>query len=150
MSQNNPLNDQLKAREPTIQVKKRHTIKAQLIICTLTLAIYSVVVAKGKVHDFKVYKESGQLVATSSKLLADSGYQGLLTHHSNAELPIKRTKNTPLSQADKAHNKALSKQRIVIEHINRRCKVFRVVKDIYRGKHKHYGLTCTVNSTSTA
>jgi hypothetical protein len=41
---------------------------------------------------------------------------------------------------DKAHNKALSKHRIVIEHVNRRCKIFRIVKDVYRGKHKNYSL----------
>ncbi|MDD2661053.1 MAG: hypothetical protein PHY54_15465 [Methylococcales bacterium] len=32
-------------------------------------------------------------------------------------------------------------QRVFIEHINRRCKIFRIVKDVYRGKHKHYSLT---------
>ena len=37
--------------------------------------------------------------------------------------------------------KILSKQRVFIEHINRRCKIFRIVKDVYRGKHKHYSLT---------
>jgi hypothetical protein len=47
----------------------------------------------------------------------------------------------PLSVEYKAHNKALSKQRVFIEHVNRRCKIFRIVKDVYRGKHKNYSLT---------
>ena len=71
-------------------------IKSQLVICTLTLAIYSVVIAKGKVHDFRVYKESHLLLSSESKLLADLGYQGLLSDHKNAKLPIKRKKKTPL------------------------------------------------------
>lgn len=107
----------------------------------LTLAIYSVVIAKGKVHDFRVYKESNILLASQSKLLADLGYQGLLVYHKNSALPIKRKKNMSLTQEEKAFNKDLSKQRILIEHINRRCKIFRIVKDVYRGKHKKYGLT---------
>jgi len=52
----------------------------------------------------------------------------------------KRKKGQPLSAEDKAHNKTLSKQRVFIEHINRRCKIFRIVKEVYRGKHKNYSL----------
>jgi len=107
----------------------------------VTLAIYSVVIAKGKVHDFRVYKESNLLLASPSRLLADLGYQGLLNYHKNAVLPVKRKKNRHLTKEEKAHNKSLSKQRILIEHINRRCKIFRIVKAVYRGKHTHYGLT---------
>lgn len=99
------------------------------------------VIAKGKVHDFRIYKESNLLLSSESELLADLGYQGLLSYHKNAKLPIKRKKNTPLTLKEKAYNKALSQQRILIEHINRRCKIFRIVKDVYRGKHKNYGLT---------
>jgi hypothetical protein len=61
--------------------------------------------------------------------------------HQNSVLPIKKQKGKPLSAEDKAHNKALSKQRVFIEHVNRRCKIFRIVKDVYRGKHKNYSLT---------
>ncbi|HEO65306.1 MAG TPA: IS5/IS1182 family transposase, partial [Spirochaetes bacterium] len=31
-----------------------------------------------------------------------------------------------------------------IEHINRRCKIFRIVKETYRGKHKNYRKTWNV------
>ncbi|MDD5269359.1 MAG: transposase family protein [Methylococcales bacterium] len=74
-------------------------------------------------------------------LLGDSGYQGLDKHHPNSSLPVKKKKGQSLSAEDKAYNKALSKQRIFIEHVNRRCKIFRIVKDVYRGKHKNYSLT---------
>ncbi|WP_340123094.1 transposase family protein [Methylobacter svalbardensis] len=74
-------------------------------------------------------------------LLADSGYQGIHKHHQSSTLPVKKKKGLSLSAEDKAHNKALSKQRVFIEHINRRCKIFRIVKDVYRGKHKNYSLT---------
>ena len=28
---------------------------------------------------------------------------------------------------------------IVVENIIRRCKIFRIAKDVYRGKHKNHG-----------
>jgi hypothetical protein len=37
--------------------------------------------------------------------------------------------------------------KIKIEHVNRRCKIFRIVKATYRGKHKHYRKTWTVVAT---
>src|SRR5664280_2960150 len=111
-----------KTRKHTTQEKKRHTIKAQLVICVLTLAILSVVVGKGQQHDFSVFKDSRLLLHPDVLLLADSGYQGMHKHHQNTTLPIKKKKGQSLSAEDKAHNKALSKQRVFIEHVNRRCK----------------------------
>jgi len=55
-------------------------------------------------------------------------------------IPIKNKKGIKRSEEDKTYNKSLSKKRILIENINRLCKIFRIVKDVYRGKHKNYGL----------
>ena len=107
----------------------------------LTQAILSVAIGKGRQHDFSVFIGSRGLLHPDAALLADSGYQGMHKHHQNAILPIKKKKGQPLSAEDKTHNKALAKQRVFIEHVNRRCKIFRIVKDVYRGKHKHYSLT---------
>ncbi|MDP3875487.1 MAG: transposase family protein [Methylobacter sp.] len=56
-------------------------------------------------------------------------------------MPAKKKKGQPLSAEDKANNKALAKRRVFIENVNRRCKIFRIVKDVSRGKHKNYSLT---------
>ena len=96
---------------------------------------------KGKQHDFSVFKDSRLLLHPDALVLVDSGYQGIQKYHQNSILPIKKKKGQPLSVEDKAHNKALAKRRIFIEHINRRCKIFKIVKDVYRGKHKNYSLT---------
>ncbi len=124
--------------------KKRHTIKAQIIACATTGKIMSVVCAKGKQHDFSVFKDSRVPIHSDSELLADSGYQGIKKHHKNAITPIKKKKGSELSKEDKAFNKSLSKKRILIENINRFCKIFRIVKEVYRGKHKNYGLNWRV------
>ena len=111
------------------------------MICVLTLSILSVVTAKGQQHDFSVFKNSRLLLHPDVLLLVDSGYQGIHKYHPNSTLPVKKKKGQHLTAEDKAHNKALSKQRIFIEHVNRRCKIFRIIKDVYRGKHKNYSLT---------
>ncbi len=67
-------------------------------------------------------------------LLAESGYQGTHKHNKNLILPVKKKKGLFLSAEDQAHNKALLKQRVFIKHINRRCKILRIVKVIYRGQ----------------
>jgi len=118
--------------------KKKHTIKVQLVVCAITLRVLSVYCEKGSVHDFKIFKDSKLLIAPEIKILADSGYQGIEKIHHNSEIPHKKKKNL-LTKKQKQENKKLSKQRIPVEHINRRCKIFRITKEVYRGKHKNYG-----------
>jgi len=107
----------------------------------LTKTILSVAIGKGHQHDFSVFKDSRLLLNPDAHLLGDSGYQGMHKYHQNTLLPVKKKKGLPLSAEDKAHNKVLAKQRVFIEHVNRRCKIFRIVKNVYRGKHKNYLLT---------
>ena len=109
-----------------------------MIISLATLAILSVYCEKGKVHDFKMFKDSGRLIHPTTTLLADLGYQGIHKIHSNSQIPIKRKKKQNLATIDKKYNRQLASVRCAIEHVNRRGKIFRVVKEVYRGKHKYY------------
>lgn len=72
--------------------------------------------------------------------LADSGYQGLGALHSNSRTPAKKTKLHPLSKDQKARNRALSKERILIENIIRKVKIFRILSERYRNRRKRFGL----------
>ena len=74
----------------------------------------------------------------------DSGYQGVDKIYPNTHIPKKKSKNNPLTKVDKAYNRRLAKRRIAVEHINRKCKIFRIVKETYRGKHKNYSKTWNV------
>jgi uncharacterized protein (DUF2344 family) len=89
----------------------------------------------GTTHDFAMFKDSlvGVLPDDISALL-DSGYQGVNKFLPNALIPFKATKNHPLTDEQKAINKIISQYRIVIEHINRELKIFRICKETYRGK----------------
>jgi len=59
--------------------------------------------------------------------------------YKNTLIPIKKSKGQKrLSKAARKFNKLLSKMRIPIENVNRKLKIFRILKDVYRGKHKNY------------
>ena len=95
--------------------KKRHTIKVQLVVCLMTLQILSVICRKGHVHDFKILKESNLKIHSDIDKLGDAGYQGIKKLYPNSYTPIKKTKNKPLTKADKQYNRTLSKKRIRID-----------------------------------
>ena len=89
----------------------------------------------GTVHDFRMFKESLVGVLPDNILaILDSGYQGVNEYLPNAMIPYKATKKKPLRVEEKAFNTMLSKLRVVIEHINRELKIFRICKETYRGK----------------
>ena len=87
-------------------------------------------------------KSSGNFPETEK--LADSGYQGIAKRYANSSTPIKAYRSTPLSQEAKQFNRRLATQRVVIEHIVRQCKIFRITKDVYQVKHRNYGKTWNV------
>jgi len=72
--------------------------------------------------------------------LADSGYQGLEKRCKNSQTPTKKSKNHPLTQQDKARNRAISQQRIGCEHVMGRLKVFKILAHPYRNRRKRFGL----------
>ena len=78
------------------------------------------------------------------KLLADSGYQGIIEIHENSQTPIKKRKNQELTPEEKEYNRQLSKLRIVIENVNRRIKRFKIMCDRYRNKRKRHGLRMNI------
>jgi hypothetical protein len=62
----------------------------------------------------------------------------------NSKIPYKESKFKKLTKEEKKQNKILAKSRIYIEHINRQCKIFRITKETYRGKHKNYSKTWNI------
>jgi hypothetical protein len=74
------------------------------------------------------------------KVLADLGYVGIDKICPNSEIPNKKTKKNPLSKKDKKENRKLSSKRIIVEQINAKIKVFKIVKYPYRNRRKRFGL----------
>jgi len=73
-------------------------------------------------------------IGENVKIIGDSGYQGIKNYHENSEHPIKKPKNRELTEEEKLYNRELAQKRIYIEHVNRRIKIFRICKEVYRNK----------------
>jgi hypothetical protein len=97
--------------------------------------------AEGSCHDFKLYEHSiGSAVSEDILLRGDSGFQGILRLHKNSETPKKKPKGGDLTPEEKAENRRLSRERILIENINAKVKVFKVFANKYRNRRKRFGL----------
>ncbi|WP_269452763.1 IS5 family transposase [Phormidesmis priestleyi] len=114
--------------------KKRHTLKCQVLINQHTGAVICLSFGKGSQHDFKLFQASGVQIHPETESLQDKGYQGIQTLHPNSRLPLKKPKGGTLSPADNAKNQALASERIGIEHVNRRFKIFRILAERYRNR----------------
>jgi hypothetical protein len=60
--------------------------------------------------------------------------------HQNSQTPIQKKRGQKLSQEAKQFNRELAKQRIVIEHVNRCLKIFRLLSSRYRNRRRRFNL----------
>lgn len=105
-----------------------------------TKQVLATAFAKGSTHDFRLFQESRTPLAESIRCLADAGYQGLSRLHPKSQTPVKRSKHHPLTAAQKAANRQLARQRLGVEHLVRKLKVFRILSERYRNRRKRFGL----------
>lgn len=94
----------------------------------------------GKRHDFRLFKESKVRFNTETKVVTDTGYQGLHKLHAHSALPKKRSKKSPLTKQDKKINRALASQRVLNENVIGMLKRFKIIADKYRNRRKRFGL----------
>ncbi len=115
-------------------------MKAQILIDEATGQIIATFFGKGKTHDYKLFQESGVQLGKHQKLRADLGYWGLQTETSKAILPLKNSKLHQLTKAEKKLNRELASKRVKVENVIRRLKIFRILSERYRHRHKRFGL----------
>ncbi|HLO17444.1 MAG TPA: IS5 family transposase [Anaerolineales bacterium] len=120
--------------------KRRHTQKAQLIAHQKTAAIVATAFSQGSKHDFQLFQDGKLDIAQHIRILADAGYQGLADLQENCQTPFKKSKYHPLTKKEKQRNRSLARKRIVIEHIFRKLKVFRILSESYRNRRKRFAL----------
>lgn len=120
--------------------KKRHTLKTQLVVNKNSREIVAVEVRNGKVHDFRIFKESGVHIPAANSVIVDSGYQGSQKIHANTQLPKKKKKKQKLTKEDKRANKQLASDRVMNEHVNGLLKRFKIFAERYRNRRKRFGL----------
>ena len=103
-----------------------------------TAEIVATAFSQGNKHDFQLLKDDKLDIAESIRILADAGYQGLAELHENCQTPFKKSKYHPLTKKEKQKNRSLARKRIVIEHIFRKLKVFRILSERYRNRRKRF------------
>lgn len=111
-----------------------------MIIHQQSMQIIATAFANGSTHDFRLFKENKTVMAYQVLCLADAGYQGLADLHTNSRTPKKKSKHHPLTPEEKASNRELARQRIFIEHVIRKVKIFRILSERYRNRRKRFGL----------
>jgi len=129
--------------------KKKHTVKTQITVNQKGFIVHKSAHVRGSTHDYALYKHSHPDLPDNVRLGLDLGYKGIETDYPklNCVLPFKRKnpgrgkrgmKGAELSPEQKAFNKKLSKERVVVEHTFSRLKKFRIWADEFRNRLKHY------------
>jgi hypothetical protein len=90
---------------------------------------------------YEILKNSKLEINESANIKTDKGFQGIQKLYPNAETPYKSSKHHPLTKEQNQRNRQLAKERTMVEHRNRECKIFKICKEQYRGKHKNYEKT---------
>lgn len=95
---------------------------------------------RGPTHDFALYKRSRVKPHESLEVLADSGYQGLAKLHGKSRTPHKKPRKSELTDEQKQSNRELARRRVVVEHVIRSLKIFRILAERYRNRRKRFSL----------
>lgn len=111
-----------------------------MVVAKTTKVIVCTNFAKGKKHDFRLFKESKTHILPTISAVVDTGYLGMQKIHSNTSMPKKRSKKHPLSVEDKKNNRKISSDRVLNEHVIGSVKRFKIVSDRYRNRRKRFGL----------
>lgn len=105
-------------------IHERHTLKLQLVVDQNTGEIICIAHAKGREHDFRIFKNSKVRLREDIKLLGDQGYQGIQKLHGFSQTPKKKPRGNHLSVSDKYSSQELARNRVVGKHIH--CKLSRI------------------------
>jgi hypothetical protein len=83
---------------------------------------------------------NGSDIAGHMRVLTDAGYQGLAELDENCQTPCKKSRSHPLTVREKQKDRALKRKRVLIEHIFRKLKMFRIVSERHLNRKKRYSL----------
>ena len=114
--------------------------RSQIVINQSNKQIICTAHSQGKEHDFSLFKTSKTCLIEKIMCLGDKGYQGIKKIHQLSQTPHKKPRNKELSQKQKKENRDLASVRIVIEHVYRCLKIFKILRERYRNRRKRFSL----------
>ncbi len=133
--------------------RKRHTVKTQLTVNGKGLIMQRTNHARGRRHDYDVFKGNRPKLPDGVRPGVDLGYDGIQRDFPelDAIIPFKRRggrnkKGGKLTPEQKRFNGALSKARVVVEHTISRMKKFRIMGEEFRNRLKRYDLMTSIVS----
>ncbi|MDV3277575.1 MAG: transposase [Nitrososphaerales archaeon] len=125
--------------------KKRHTVKTQLTVNSKGLIVHRTNHARGRRHDYDIFKGNRPKLPDGVRPGVDLGYDGIQRDflELKAIIPFKRRggrnkKGVELTPEQKRFNKELSKARVVVEHTISRVKKFNIFGQEFRNRLRHY------------
>ena len=121
--------------------KRKHTVKTQLMVNTEGLILHKTGHSNGRKHDYDIYKHNHPTITPSQvDNIVDLGYLGIEKDFPTVKsvLPIKKKKNTSLSNDDMRYNKNHSRLRIIVEHTICKIKKFGIMCTKFRNKLRRY------------
>jgi len=121
--------------------RKRHTVKTQLTVNSKGLIIHKTPHARGRRHDYDVFKTNHPRVPPEVNCNFDRGYDGVKKDYPefNPAIPYKRRRGMgELTMEQKVFNHELAKERVVVEHTISRMKKFRIMGEEFRNRLRWY------------
>lgn len=88
----------------------------------------------GNFHDKKLCDLEEIEFLKETMVMMDLGYKGLVSETAQIIMPYKRKKNQDLSEEQASWNSWVSKIRVKVEHVIASIKIFRKVKEKFRGR----------------
>lgn len=111
--------------------KKRHTLKTQVMTDQAGEILGVGAPHPGPKADIKIYEQEPVPDEIADKpRMGDKAYSS--KDHPEITTPHKKPKGGELSEAQKAENQEISKERVYVEHAIRRIKGWRIMRDEYR------------------
>lgn len=94
----------------------------------------------GKAHDKGILNAEGwaEWIPDEVKIQGDSGFQGLQNEYVNVEIPHKKPKGGELTAEQKAENRALAQERVVVEHAFGGLKRYGIAAQVYRNRKENF------------
>lgn len=93
---------------------------------------------EGKKHDKALADEEGDAFPEGSKLWQDTGFQGVAPEGVTVLQPKKKPPKRELTQQDKERNRAISQERVTIEHPIGGIKRSQIVMQKFRNRKENY------------
>lgn len=135
--------EQVRQRPKNYQEQKKyfsgkqqsHTFKNSVISCSKGQDIIDVVVgARGPEADINLFHKQQPKFSVEQQFVGDKAYVGA----SRTTTPTKKPRGRELTAEQKENNKQISRQRIFVEHLIRRLKIFRIAADKFRLNSQSY------------